>query len=180
MTCDFWESDGADTAWEYAIPTPPLRPLRCKLTPIAITVSVNVIMESSFDSREAEKYLSRHLEKPVPFQRYAAVKAIILYWEDSDGFEEYAKEADELKDFFQGLQFDTELCKIPVLCGQDSELELHSFILEKQKQLRRRMRDLDEAPCLLIVHYGGHGDKDDDKHATGIGGPQERRSVWRA
>ncbi|RAR05684.1 protein kinase-like (pk-like) [Stemphylium lycopersici] len=137
-------------------------------------------MESSFDSREAEKYLSRHLEKPVPFQRYAAVKAIILYWEDSDGFEEYAKEADELKDFFQGLQFDTELCKIPVLCGQDSELELHSFILEKQKQLRRQMRDLDEAPCQLIVHYGGHGDKDDDKHATGIGGPQERRSVWRA
>ncbi|KAG9189814.1 hypothetical protein G6011_06682 [Alternaria panax] len=36
------------------------------------------------------------------------------------------------------------------------------------------------APCLLIIHYGGHGDKDDDKSYVGPGGPQQRRAVWRA
>jgi hypothetical protein len=136
-------------------------------------------MEPPVDSESAKQYLSQHLEKPVPLQRYAAVKALIIYWENSDGLVEYANEANNLGEFFQGLQFDTELYKIPVLGGQDSELELKAFIIQQQASLTRRMRGL-EAPCLLIIHYGGHGDKDDDKHATGIGGPQERRAVWRA
>lgn len=32
-----------------------------------------------------------------------------------------------------------------------------------------------KGPSLLIIHYGGHGDSDDDRHNG-----EERRSVWAA
>jgi hypothetical protein len=121
-------------------------------------------------------YLAKLIEKPVPLVRYAAVKAVILYWENSDRLEDYVKEARKVESFFKELNFETELYPIP---KNDSQIEVRGFITQQQVLLTRRMSTLG-APCLLIIHYGGHGDKDDDKHYTGPGGSQKRRAVWRA
>jgi len=121
-------------------------------------------------------YLAKLIEKPVPLERYAVVKAVIMYWENSDRLDDYVEEAGKVDSFFKGLNFETELYPIP---KSNSQVEVRWFITQQQVLLTRRMSILG-APCLLIIHYGGHGDKDDDIHYTGPGGPQMRRAVWRA
>ncbi|KAF1992974.1 hypothetical protein P154DRAFT_591727 [Amniculicola lignicola CBS 123094] len=123
-----------------------------------------------------KNYLAQLIEKPVPLEQYAAVKVVILYWENSDRLDDYVEEAGKVDSFFKGLNFETELYPIP---KSNSQVEVRWFITKQQVLLTRRMSILG-APCLLIVHYGGHGDKDDDIHYTGSGGPQRRRAVWRA
>jgi hypothetical protein len=124
----------------------------------------------------SKDYLAHLIQKPVPLVRYAAVKAVILYWEESDMLGAYVGEAKMVETFFQKQNFETELYPIPT---KNSQTEVCSFIAHQNKDLARRMDVLD-APCLLIIHYGGHGDKDDDIHYDGPGGRQKRRAVWRA
>lgn len=133
-------------------------------------------MDSSANIDDNENYLKHLIEKPVPLVRYAVVRVVALYWQDSDRLEDYVREARMVESFFNGLKFDTQVWAIP---GKDSQIEMCRFIAEQQLFLSRQM-DLLKAPCLLIIHYGGHGDKDDDIHYTGPGGPQQRRAVWRA
>jgi hypothetical protein len=125
---------------------------------------------------DAKRYLAHHLERPLIHSRYAVVKALIIYWEESDKLEKYREEAIKLQELFQGLRYDTSFYQIPV---QDSHMKLHGFIIDHCNKLSdQRQEKKHEAPYLLIIHYGGHGDKDDDKHAPD--GPQQRRAVWRA
>ncbi|KAL1796259.1 hypothetical protein ACET3X_004799 [Alternaria dauci] len=134
-------------------------------------------MDSGATDNDYERRLKHLVEKPVPLVRYAAVRAVILHWEDSDRLEDYVREAEMVESFFkEGLKFDTQVWAIP---SNHSQIEMRKFVMDQQALLVRRMALLD-APCLLIIHYGGHGDKDDDIHYTGPGGPQQRRAVWRA
>ncbi|KAI4647125.1 uncharacterized protein J4E78_009101 [Alternaria triticimaculans] len=113
----------------------------------------------------------------MPRVTYAVVRAVIIYWENPGLYgNSYAREASELGSFFQGLLFETVLYTIP---SQNSELELKAFILEQQLNLARRMRLLD-APCLLIMHYGGDSGMDDFRDNTGPKGLQRRQFVWRS
>jgi len=133
-------------------------------------------MQNLADDDENKEYLAQRVEKPVPLVRYAAVKALVLYWENSDRLSEYRGEARKVKSFFEKLNYETELYPIP---DTNSQLAVHAFIAKQMVSLADSMSILG-APCLLIVHYGGHGDKDDDRHYAGPGGPQKRRAVWRA
>ncbi|KAI8941752.1 hypothetical protein NX059_002956 [Plenodomus lindquistii] len=133
-------------------------------------------MDPSAKDDENKGYLVQLIERPVHRERYAAVKALILYWENADRLEEYVNEARNVESFFKTLNFETEMYPIPEM---DSQSEAHGFINQQQVLLTRRTRALG-APCLLIIHYGGHGDKDDDANYAGPGGPQKRRAVWRA
>jgi hypothetical protein len=125
---------------------------------------------------DAKRYLVRHLERPLGYNRYAGVKALTIYWEESDKMEKYREEAEKLQALFQSLQYDTESYQIPT---HDSQMKLLECIARYCNLLsdKWRKRKLEES-YLLIIHYGGHGDKDDDKHA--VDGPQQRRAVWRA
>jgi hypothetical protein len=121
-----------------------------------------------------EEYLAQNLGKPLDRAHYAAIKVLIIYWEQSNQFAEYEAEAAKLEAFFRDLSFITERYLIP---STASHVSLHAKISQCRLELVLLSLRLD-APCLLIVHYGGHGDKDDDKHDPSR--PQERRSVWRA
>jgi hypothetical protein len=125
---------------------------------------------------EHKTYLAQLIEKPVSRVRYAAVRVLILYWENADRLDDYVKEAKNVDSFFRSINYETEMYPIP---QTDSQVEVRGFITNQQVLLTRRMRSLG-APCLLVIHYGGHGDKDDDANYSGPGGPQQRRAVWRA
>lgn len=133
-------------------------------------------MDSLTADDENKKYLAEAIEKPVRRERYAAVKALIIYWENSENLNKYVEEARKVDSFFKSLNFETEMYPIP---KTNSQVEVRGFITQQQLSLARRMTTLG-APCLLIIHYGGHGDKDDEVNRTGRGGPQRRRAVWRA
>lgn len=96
---------------------------------------------------------------------YDEVHVLLLYWLDSDdsGFK---READELANLFEfELRYSIEPMPIP---SEQSELALDlaigGFLLHHGSSKN-----------LLIIHYGGHGDADDD---TGLG--RERQAVWAA
>ncbi|KAI4712917.1 hypothetical protein J4E89_001895 [Alternaria sp. Ai002NY15] len=135
-------------------------------------------MQTFANDEKTRDYLAQHVEKPVSPVRYAAVKALILYWENSDKPSEYHEEARNVECFFRKMKYETELYPIPDI---GSQLAVNAFIAKHAHQLSlaNGISSLG-APCLLIVHYGGHGDKNDDRHFTGPGGPQKRRAVWRA
>lgn len=118
-------------------------------------------------------YLGERLQKPLNRPYYAHVKACLIYWKESKQIDEYKKEAQDLADLFGELGFTVMSYEIP---PENSELELEYFITGQRMEINRMTSS--DTPCLLIIHYGGHGDKDDDKHSEH--GPQERRAVWRA
>jgi hypothetical protein len=137
-------------------------------------LSVSTVQMAHDDT--AKDYLAQHLERPLGHSEYTEVQALIIYWQESDKLEAYEEEAGKLQELFRVLQYDTEVYKIPV---QDSQLNLSEVILRHCNRLSGQLRGSEHDPSsLLIIHYGGHGDKDDDKHATD--GRQERRAVWRA
>ena len=113
-------------------------------------------------------------EDPASESRYGYVKAVMLYWEDSLRLEDYSSEFKQLEEFFKSLEFETEVYRIPM---SDSQFKLHHFIAQQRELLARKQVTL-RAPCLLIIHYGGHGGSDDDKYAPD--GFQQRGAVWLA
>jgi hypothetical protein len=124
---------------------------------------------------DAKEYLAQRLEKPIGRRRYVNVKALILYWEESDKLEKYQEEAQQMEALFQSLHYETQLYQIRM---DHSQLGLFRFIADYCIALNACMREGPYPSSLLIIHYGGHGDQDDDKHA--LDGPQERRAVWKA
>lgn len=121
---------------------------------------------------EFTSHLAEALGKPLQ-PHYAAVKALMLYWRESVGMVKYQDEAKRLGAFFkQRLGYETEEFEIPT---RNSHMETDCYI-SKQLLEMQKLTEAPGAPCLLIIHYGGHGDKDDVSNGQGTG---ERRSVWR-
>jgi hypothetical protein len=124
------------------------------------------------DGNDAKHYFNERLEQTLPYGDYEYVKAVILFWEESDKPDAYRKEAESLGSLFQDeFRFDVEYYPIPI---EEAHTSVLGFINDHVKTLNIRMKKTG-SPCLLIIHYGGHGDPDDDKRQG-----QERRSVWRA
>jgi hypothetical protein len=103
--------------------------------------------------------------------RYSYVKVLIVYWEHGDhpGFQ---TEGNDLSRIFQGIfNYDVETFAIPSVSSQ-LRLDSHmSGVLLKAEDEARNTGGL----SLLIIYYGGHGDRNDDQHKG-----EERRSVWAA
>jgi hypothetical protein len=96
---------------------------------------------------------------------YAEVYVLLLYWEDTKvaGFKQ---EADALELLFEkGFGYPPDHIKqfeIPLKQSQIAlEAEILSFMLNKTQD------------SLLIIHYGGHGDADDDPERQ-----RPRLAVW--
>ncbi|RAH47764.1 uncharacterized protein BO95DRAFT_512912 [Aspergillus brunneoviolaceus CBS 621.78] len=122
------------------------------------------------DSAGWKDDLNRRLKDSAQRQGYAAVKALIIYWEESDpGFEEEGRALAQL--FQSSFEYDVDIFPIP---SSHSYLRLHNFITQSLLAVTSDAESRKGAP-LLIIHYGGHGDRNDDRH-----GGEERQSVWAA
>lgn len=110
--------------------------------------------------------LNEHLKGEFqPFDEYQSVWALLLWWEDGDlpGFKTEAEDVKEL--FTKSFNFSVETYSIPSKQAQLSlEAKIIHFILEHGS-----------GGSLLIIHYGGHGDEDNDRMRE-----RERQSVWAA
>lgn len=114
-------------------------------------------------------------EAPEPLQ-YVHVKAVMLYWKDSDSARDHAMEAEKMESVFKSLNFDTELYPIPT---DNSHNHVLLFILRKLESLSSKEREF-RTPCLFIVHYSGEGVVGDDHHNIGreYSDSRTRQVVW--
>ncbi|KAK6080564.1 hypothetical protein SCUP234_05110 [Seiridium cupressi] len=101
---------------------------------------------------------------------YGIVKVLALYWEDAHhGYHDEARAVAAM--FKNSFQYPSETYAIPSSNGYSRVLGLLS---QTFLDIGTAAQDSNVA-SLLIIHYGGHGDRDDDRHKD-----QERRSVWAA
>ncbi len=116
------------------------------------------------------KQLNQKLQSSARSRAYSYAKVLILYWQD--GHEDFRKEGQELGQMLKELfQYAVEEFAIPT---SQSYLQLHNFVTQSMLHVTKSAEEKRGAP-LLIIHYGGHGDQNDDK----IKG-EEKRSVWAA
>jgi len=122
-------------------------------------------------------------ESPEPFKppealeplRYACVKAVMLYWEDSNSLRDHAMEAKKMEVVFRCLGYETEIHIIPVVDSHDDVLEL----IKRQQQSLSLYARYPRGSCLLIIHYSGYGDSgtgydEAEPHTFSL-----QRMVWR-
>ena len=69
------------------------------------------------------------------------------------------------------FNYDVEIFAIPSV---SSQLRLDNFISQVLLKIEDEARKT-SLLSLLIIYYGGHGDRNDDRHKG-----EERRSVWAA
>ncbi|KAL9089810.1 MAG: hypothetical protein Q9165_005604 [Trypethelium subeluteriae] len=114
--------------------------------------------------------LNERLKSSIRSETYGFAKALTLYWAEGEvGFREEAQEFGRfVRDIFE---YEVEEFEIPTLMSAQS---LKGVVLNSAIEAGKHAIS-SKTQSLLIIHYGGHGDKDDDKHAG-----QERRSVWAA
>jgi hypothetical protein len=119
-----------------------------------------------------ESHINQQLELSTRSRVYACVKVLILYWDGGDpGFEAEGRELGQLFADKETFNFAVEEFAIP---RSNSYLKLHNFIIQSLLHLSS-YADEKRGASLLIIRYGGHGDRNDDKHDG-----EEKRSVWAA
>jgi hypothetical protein len=126
-------------------------------------------MDTNTDSRVISlEVLNEQLAKSARLSAYTTVKVLILFWQnEEEGFKE---EGLRLGEFFETtFQYTVEQFEIPKVA---SYLKLHQFIGRESLDLLSRSNKANEA-SLLIIHYGGYGDRNDRKNEG-----EERRAVW--
>ena len=102
-----------------------------------------------------------------PFGEYDSIAVRAIYWKGEE--EGYKKESEAVVSFFKdNLRYDN-VGLLPIVEGEGD----HS-----QETLRFHLSQLiyehgGNPNKLLILHYGGHGDPDDD-----YSGGEEQKSVW--
>lgn len=117
--------------------------------------------------------LNQKLDSASASGCYAAVNALIIFWAESDGEGGYREEGKKLGQFLQekfgfpGIRY----FQIP---KDSSQRRLRSAVIEAIDHVEDQAKS-NGGRSLLIIHYGGHGDPSDDKHAG-----EERRATWRA
>ena len=94
---------------------------------------------------------------------YKSVSVLVLYWQDGDhpGFKKEAYQIGEL--FANYFHYDIQYYEIP---SDNSHIAL-------DKEINSFLEDHGGPDQLMIFHYGGHGDADDEKE-------QKKLAVWAA
>ncbi|KAF8538965.1 hypothetical protein BDD12DRAFT_805711 [Trichophaea hybrida] len=112
--------------------------------------------------------LTQQLEGRFPVSRYDydGVFVLVIYWEESDhvGFETEARQVHDL--FVNDFRYHVQLLAIPAV-------KSHSYV---ELQIIDLLHKNDHSSHLLIVYYGGHGDRDDGRNQKNQ--LREKRSVW--
>ena len=95
---------------------------------------------------------------------YIRGSLLSLYWQQADNAG-YKDESDKVVQSFASMGFDTDVYPIP---SENSHIELLSRIIHLIKTRGK-------PGCLIVIHYGGHGDADNDRGKDG-----ESQAVWAA
>lgn len=101
---------------------------------------------------------------------YAIVQVLIVYWEEGD--EGFRTEGEALGTLFKNT-FHYDVLAFPIPTAR-SQQRLQHFVQDLIFKLEESAFKHDES-VLLIIHYGGHGDPNDDRKAGEL-----RQSVWAA
>jgi hypothetical protein len=116
------------------------------------------------------EHLNQQLESSIRSRDYTAVKVLILYWQDGiDGFREEGQLLGRL--FEEKFQYCVDEFAIPT---KRSYRQLQQFVSKSLLALEEQA-DATQGASLLIIHYGGHGDENNDTRQG-----EEKRSVWAA
>ncbi|KAF3023567.1 hypothetical protein E8E14_010986 [Neopestalotiopsis sp. 37M] len=122
------------------------------------------------ENHDLHGQLNERLQSAIRRSAYESIKVLVLYWQD--GHVGYREEGHAVLNMFKdNFGYPTEEFAIPKANGY---AHLLSLITQSLITLGADAQEKN-ASSLLIIHYGGHGDADDDRHAG-----QERRSVWAA
>ncbi|KAI0198129.1 hypothetical protein F4808DRAFT_463157 [Astrocystis sublimbata] len=114
--------------------------------------------------------LNKSLQHSIRRRTYEFVKVIALYWDA--GHQGYKDEGRAVTDMFRTkFRYQTQEFPIPSFNSYTHVMGLMTRVLLEIGSAAEKTN----AASLLIVHYGGHGDEDADRHQG-----QERRSVWAA
>ena len=95
---------------------------------------------------------------------YIRGSLLSLYWQQAD-HAGYKDESDKVIRFFASMGFQSAVYPIP---SENSHIELLSRIIDLIKSQGK-------PGCLIVIHYGGHGDADNDR-----GMDRELQAVWAA
>ncbi|CAG8953482.1 hypothetical protein HYFRA_00010232 [Hymenoscyphus fraxineus] len=127
-------------------------------------------MDTLTTAESWKEHLNQKIGSAIRSNKYVSIKVLILYWcEGDEGFKTEGREFGLLlQDTFQ---YAIEEFAIP---SSQSELHLRGVVNRILLELATTSEEKN-ASSLLIIHYGGHGDKNDDRHAG-----EERRAVWAA
>jgi hypothetical protein len=90
---------------------------------------------------------------------YSRVTVLVIYWQEcsTNGFKEEGRKVGSL--FSTDFRYDVEYFEIPSSGSQLAlDVRLNELLVANQGD-----------DTLLIIHYGGHGDEDDER---------KRQSVW--
>jgi hypothetical protein len=113
-------------------------------------------MDQSEDATRHNAALSKYFK--TNRAEYNRVTVLVIYWRKSE--EKFKEEGRQVGAFFDSkFNYNVEYFEIP---NEDPELaldgRLNDLLLENKQD-----------NCLLIIHYGGHGDDDDS---------QKRQLAW--
>ncbi|KAF3765711.1 hypothetical protein M406DRAFT_68131 [Cryphonectria parasitica EP155] len=110
--------------------------------------------------------LNANLKIAVQQGTYTRVKVLVVYWEDGD--EAYKTEGRAVRQLFEEVfRYPVEEFAIPT----QAQVGYYKLL----GKISTELANAQGGPSLLIVHYGGHSDRNDDRH-----GGEECRSVWAA
>ena len=119
---------------------------------------------------ELAQSLNHQIQSRSVSSIYSAVKVIVLYW--ADGSKDFREEGQLLGEFFaKSFNYDVDEFPIP---STTSYLNLHNFVTKSLLNVIKAAKEK-RGLALLIIHYGGHGDQNDDRRRG-----EEERSVWAA
>lgn len=100
--------------------------------------------------------------------KYGHALSLIIYWEE--GYTGFKKEGQKLGRFLKGrLGHEVQEFAIPHDSPHVALVHFISKAIIKTNEIMKQR----ECPALIIVHYGGHGDRNDDFHNG-----ERERSVW--
>jgi len=115
-----------------------------------------------------EERVNQELEKSARLSAYTSVKVLLISWEGEEaGFRDEGRDLGRM--FRETFQFSTQDFEIPL---ENSYLRTHQFITQSALTLSASVKH-SKGSALLIIHYGGHADRNDRRHDG-----EEKRAVW--
>jgi hypothetical protein len=120
------------------------------------------------DGQPWEDRINRELEKSARLSTYTSVQVLLITWQgEEQGFKDEGKELGRM--FQETFQYSAQEFEIPL---ESSYLRLHQFITHTALDLSASVNHTNGS-ALLIIHYGGHADRNDRRNDG-----EEKRAVW--
>lgn len=115
-----------------------------------------------------EQRVNKELEKSARLSAYTSAHALLLSWSGEES--SFRAEGNDLGRMFRDtLNFTTQDFEIPL---EASYLRTHHFVTQSALDLSQAVKHT-KGSALLVIHYGGHADRNDRRHDG-----EEKRAMW--